>query len=232
MNAALIALLFAAAPEPQRFDPLDVASMEAMAKTLAPYVAQVIAENPPEKGQPRSFDQRDGFGVPIDDKRVAVLSFVVHGVKRARIIGPKGRAEAIVVLEDPARRVAILEAEKPLQQLGLKAPPIAPKESRKAEANVFALQSTEPEATVLAGEMLEDGATPELEGHPRSTLKLARGMPVFDDRARLIGYARAAAWDADPTLLVPPEMITAARTSTGAAAAPANRERTRPWWAK
>lgn len=230
----LLASVIATAPPPQqRFDPLKLEDLEALGPLLRARVAHVEVKITPEKGQPNLIDARDGFGVPLDDRLVVVMSLIIQGEKHARISGPKGSARAKVLLEDPERRVAILEAERPLASLGLFAPPLAPVESRKAEAPVFALMSTEPEGGVVSGEVLADGTEQELEGHPRISLKLRFGMPVFDDRARLVGYSRAVAWDTDQFLIVPPEMITAARTATASAAkAPHPQEQTRPWWGK
>ena len=80
--------------------------------------------------------------------------------------------------------------------------------------NVFALVSTDEHAGVVHGVVTHTGAMAEYEGHPRVDLKLAGGMPVFDERARLIGYSRVVAWDVDRFMLVPYEKIVSARTST------------------
>ena len=82
---------------------------------------------------------------------------------------------------------------------------------------------------MLVGTVTDDGSAPELEGHVRTTLRLSAGMPVFDESARLLGYARTAVWDHEKTLLVTPAQVEAARTATRAVAkSPA--PQAPPWW--
>ena len=56
-------------------------------------------------------------------------------------------------------------------------------------------------------------------------------MPVFDARARFIGYSRTVAWDRDLQMLVPPDKISAARTATRSEGDP-KPVKPSPWWGR
>lgn len=218
--------------KPRRYDVMSLTDVEALGSVLARRVAVIEPELHAAKG-PLAPDRQDGFGAVIGPHRLVTLSFVVAGTMRARVRGPKGALDAVVVSIDAEHRVAILETTQPLAQIGLEPAPLAPKKTIKEDQPIFALMATEGERSVLSGLILHDGQEPEYEGHPRISLKLTQGAPVFDNRARLVGYARAVAWDHDPYLIVPAEMITAARTATTSDRPPgAPPEQTRPWWAK
>ncbi|MCK6548071.1 S1C family serine protease [Myxococcota bacterium] len=221
--------------KPRTFDSTQLEHLEAMVPVLRARVAELHAELVPDPNSPLEEPIREGYGVVLAPRLVATLSFSVTGAKRVLIHGPSGRPiVGKVVLDDVERRVAIVEAERPLSEAGLVVAELAPRADRKVDGEVFALVSTGLEATVLQGTFLTLGDEPEHEGHPRVDLKLTLGMPVFDARARFVGYSRAVAWDKDPLMLVTPEMIASARTATGAADRakahpPAPKK---PWWAR
>jgi hypothetical protein len=232
--AALVALLAigAAPPKPRVFHPSSMHDLEDLVPVLRSHVAYVEAEV--DKHADLEESAHDGFGAVLDARHVVTLSFNVENARRVHVSGPAGPPLAAhIVLDDMERRVAILETEAPLSSIGLSPVTMAPREDRKLDADVFALTTTRPEATIVHGVLIYAGDDPEYGGHHRVDLKLNHGMPVFDDRARLVGYSRAVAWDKDALMLVTPELIAAARTSTGASG-PADRKPAskKPWWSK
>jgi hypothetical protein len=228
--ASLIAARVSAASPGDRFDPLSLEDLHRMSAVLRRHVAHVKVRVSSEKGQPLQDDTRDGFGIVLAPHRLAVLSFVIQGAKEAKITGPKGSLRARVLFEDVERRVAFLEPESPFDTIGLFPAVIGPRLER--DDAVFAIVSTEGDPGVLSGVVTDDARMPEYEGHARVSLELRFGMPVFDDRARFVGYSRTVAWDGDRQMIVTPEVITAARTATTTAALPQAPSQTRPWWAK
>lgn len=238
MIVALLALLAAApSPGPRVYDPTHVDDLVALAEELKRHVAHVTVEATAPPGVLGYETERDGFAVVIGPKHLAVLHTIVERAKKIAIEGPSGRAVAgRIALYDPERRVAIVEAKEPLSLAGLSPARLTAKEDRTEDQDIFALVATTAEAGVITGALKQTGDEPEDEGHPRVTLELQNGMPVFDSEARLIGFARALAWDKDKQLLVPPEIIAAARTATGAAERDAldrkKLPRTPPWWGR
>lgn len=226
----------AAPAKPERiYKPAALADLQALVPVLRTHVAHLEVEVAPSSDDPLRETERDGYAVVLDPHRLAVLSFTVENAKRIMISGPGDkRIPGLVVLSDVERRVAIIESKIALSQAGLVPAPIAPLASRRIEDDVFALVFSGQEATVMHGVFVYVGDDPEYGGHHRVDLKLARGMPVFDSRARFVGYARAVAWDKDPLMIVTPEMIQAARTATGAAArdSASPKKSARPWWSK
>lgn len=220
------------AQEVKVYDHLDLAAMAALGAVLARHVAYVqvdVARGPDEIGMDAT---RDGFGVPVRSHQIALLSFIVDKAERVRVSGPTGEPiEAQVVLHDPERRVAIIETKRPLGAVGLEPPRWALKADLAEGQPVFAMLSTEGEPLAMSGWLLSPGDEHLFDGLPSANFTLRYGMPVFDNQARFVGYARAVFWDVQKNLLVTPEVITAARTST--AAAPSEPAKpTRPWWAK
>lgn len=221
-----------ASPAPVPFDPSRIDAMSRMADRLRTHVPYLEITMRPEPGQPLADETIDGFGVAWGPRRIVCLSFLAEGAAEIRVRGPRGTTRARAILRDVERRVAVLETAEPLASIGLVVPPLAPPTSRALDAEVFALVGTTLEAHVLVGHVLDVGDEAELEGHPRVSLKLMRGMPVFDDRARFVGYARAVAWDRDTAMIVTPEHIQAASTATTAARAPKKAAREEPWWVR
>jgi hypothetical protein len=243
--APLLALALLGAPPPPGplpeelartapYDPMSSADQEALARRLLLHVP-LLQVHLKETGAVEAENPRTGYGVVLAEGVVVALSFLLQDAASVTLVGPKGRGPARVALVDTPRRVAVLVPEVPLAQLGLY--PVAgevPATERALDMPVFALTATLDLSGVLQGVLTELGEQLELEGHPRSDLVLERGMPVFDARARLVGYARAVAWDRDRSMLVPPEKIKAARTATAAPPRPPPTQRTArpPWWAR
>lgn len=228
MIGVLALTLVAQAP----FDPARVDAMARMAERLRSHVVYLEVDLAAERHQPLAEASRDGFGAVWSERRVVCLSFVVADAARVRVRGPAGAAEGRVILSDVERRVALIETDVPLAKLGLRVPERAPDTSRQLDAPVFALVGTADDAHVVTGYVIDDGRQPELEGHPRVSLELKLGMPLFDDRARLVGYARRVSWDKDPAMIVTPVQVEAARSATTAAARPKPRTDERPWWVR
>lgn len=236
----LAVLLLPGAPpagkgEPRVFDAFQLEDQEKLARVLREHVAELEVEVPRRPDAPLEDDRRDGYGVVLEPRRLAVLSFIVEDALRVSVRGPTGRAlEGKVVLFDQERRVAIVETARPVSEVGLVPAAISPIEGRQVDLVVFALTNTGPEATVVQGVITHVGDEPEYEGHHRVDLELNLGMPVFDDRARFVGYARQVAWDRDKRMLITPEQIRAARTATGAKdrAGARGSQATRPWWGR
>ncbi|MCA9553240.1 MAG: hypothetical protein KC933_24605 [Myxococcales bacterium] len=215
------------------YDPLDASDQEAMAKRLLLHVPmlQVAVK---DTGAVLGENPRTGYGVVLAEDRIIALSFLVQDASAVTLVGPKGHGPAKVAVVDHERRVAVLVPEVPLASLGLyPVKGVVPKRERVVDMSVFALVSTLELAGVAQGVLTDTGDQEELEGHPRVDLTLERGMPVFDARARFLGYARAVAWDRDRRMLVPPEQIKAARTATAAPPRPPTQKTpSRPWWAR
>lgn len=235
MTGPLIALALAlsAAPPPATkvYTPLVTGELDQLAQVLRRRVAYFeVKAKAPES--PLSPEPINGWGAPIDENLVVILAHVVKDATSVTVIGPTGRTSAEVVLIDLERRVAIVKTKRPVKAIGLEVVRPSPPAERKTDMNVFALVSTDEHAGVVHGVITHTGEMKEYEGHPRVDLRLAGGMPVFDDRARYIGFSRVVAWDADRYMIVPYEMIVSARTSTGAAASPAAQTPRRPWWGK
>ncbi len=221
-----------ASPAPSPFDPSRIDAMSRMAERLRTHVPYLEVTLRKEPGQPLAEETVDGFGIAWGPRRIVCLAHLVEGAAEIRVRGPRGTTTARAILRDLERRVAILETAEPLASIGLQVPPLAPASSHALDAQVFALVGTSLESHVLIGHVLDVGDQEELEGHPRVSLGLTRGMPVFDERARLVGYARAVAWDRDTAMIVTPEHIRAASTATTAARAPKKPTREEPWWVR
>lgn len=221
--------------EPQRsYDPLNAVDQEAMARRLLLHVALLEIEISDKDMTVWGENPRTGYGAVIAKDRIVCLSTLLQGASKITIVGPKGRQSATVLLKDDKRRVAILKPEGDLQQSGLY-PTMGsvPLAERKVDMTAFALVSTLDLAGVSQGVLTHRGVLREYQGHPRIDLKLIRGMPVFDRRARLLGYSRVVAWDVDRYMLISPEQIQSARTSTAAPQRPTRqRNDKRPWWGK
>jgi len=239
LGLALCASLIVGAAPPalesnRVYDPMSTADQEAMAKRLLLHVPSLEIEVDDAHSTVWAENPRTGYGVVLSPRRVVCLSHLVQGATHVTIVGPKGRGPAQVVLLDHERRVAILEPKVALHSLGLL--PVAgvvAKPERSVDMPVFALVSTLDLSGVSQGVLTHLGTLQEYQGFPRIDLKLTRGMPVFDQRARLLGYSRVVAWDTDRFMIIPQEMIQAARTSSAARAQPAPpKKESRPWWAK
>ena len=220
----------AGAPGERIYEVTSTGDRAELAKFLRRYVAHITAEVAREDSV-LSEPARTGYAVPWTDHLLAVLCFTVEDAKRIRVQGPDGSLFAKIILYDAERRVALLETTDPLSKIGLVPVSRVKTSELKVEQPVFALVSTLEEAGVVDGVITDLGEEPELEGHPRTDLLLTHGMPVFDDRARFIGYARAVAWDRDRQMLVPPDKISAAQAATHARDAKKTSSE-RPWWGR
>lgn len=212
---ALLGLPRHASAQPERpLDPSDHQDRERMATILLRRVAHVVAKPRPRKTDAFRHERRDGFGVAVGPRRVVCLSFIVERAESVTVRGPNGqKAGAKVILYDVERRVAVLEPDRDVAALGLEVVTPARAPERSLDQPLFALSAT-VEPFLLDGVLTDVGAADELEGLLMSDLKLAGGMPVFDDRARFVGYSRAVEWDQNRLLLISPEVIEAARTAT------------------
>jgi hypothetical protein len=210
----------------RRYDPLKLGDLEAMAEILRRHVA--LVETPAGAG-PITREGQEGLAVAIGPRRLASHSALFEGTTRAKVTGPGGSLEAVLVRLDPERRFAWIETAEPIEKIGLYPALAAPRRSAAPDQAVFALPDLAPRAGLLTGVVTHDGSDDWLEGHPRITLKLSGGTPVFDDRARLLGIARQMRADVDPLLVVPLWTITA-RTAT--TSDPPGPDQTRPWWAR
>lgn len=235
MIAALVPVLLVLAAPPRTYSSNDTQDLEDIIRTLKTHVAYVTAELKAADSGPLEAEERDAFGVVIDANTIAIHALLIADAQKITVLGNNGKTtDAKVVLNDPERRVALLQTRRPLAELGFKAAKISPKSSRKLDDEVFALTTTNLEAAVLHGVFVYVDDEPEYGGHSRIDLKLERGAPVFDNQLRLVGFARAVSWDKDRQMLVTPEMINEARTATGAAARkPAPKDpNAKPWWSR
>jgi hypothetical protein len=233
--SALAALLvslglgLAAQDRPAVYHPSDVRQMQVLASVLKRRVAYFELKLRMQKKGELLDPTRDGYGAVLSAHRIVAPSFLFEDVETITVVGPRGRTTGKVVLSAPELRIALIDTVTSLEKIGLEASAPAPAESRALDKFAFALVSTTPDGDVLVGTVTDDGSAPELEGHVRTTLRLSAGMPVFDESARLLGYARTAVWDHEKTLLVTPAQIEAARTATRAVGKPAAPPAP-PWW--
>ncbi|MBI4820080.1 MAG: trypsin-like peptidase domain-containing protein [Deltaproteobacteria bacterium] len=191
-------------------DSMDVESISKLTSRLRPHVATLEVAR---KGAAfAAEDDLTGYGVVIGDRLVAAQCFLVRGAESIRITGTKERRlDAQVVRFDLERRVALLETKQDLSTIGLRPAKIAPRASRIEEMPVYALTDTGDEPGVLSGMVSDEGDLDEYAGNTRTTLELKGGMPVFDGRARFVGYARFVSWDVDRFMLVPAPVVVAVR---------------------
>ncbi len=221
--------------EPERiYDPLNTVDQEAMARRLLLHVALLEIQINDSSMTVWGENPRTGYGAVIAKDRIVCLSTLLEGASKITIVGPKGRQSAKILMKDEQRRVAILAPDGSLDASGLyPVTAMVPLGQRKVDMTAFALVSTLELAGVSQGVLTHRGVLREYQGHPRIDLKLTRGMPVFDRRARLLGYSRVVAWDTDRYMLISPEQIRSARTSTAAHPPPAQQKNDkRPWWGK
>jgi hypothetical protein len=235
-KAALFVFLLAlsASPEARVYKPTSMKDLEDLAVVLRRHVASLEVEVKPQPNELADLE-RQGYAVALDGHHLAVLCFTVENAKRVLVEGPSGRRiEAKVTVYDGERRVAILETKAPIQDAGLSPATIAAKSTRNEGDDVFALVHPGEDTSIVHGVFIYVGDDPEYGGHHRIDMKLTHGMPVFDNLARFVGYARAVAWDKDPLMLITPEMIEAARTSTASASKSSASKSSgeRPWWSK
>ena len=204
---------------PKIYSPWRLEDLEALAEVLKKHVALVeIEPTIPHDIETLDEPTRQGYGVVIGPRRIAMLSFLAEGARTIRVSGPRGRPlEAQLLVYDIERRVAVLETRAPLKRAGLEPAPFAPRQDRQIDQSIFALVSTLPQSGVLHGTLTDLGEVEELDGIPHIDLRLVRGMPVFDERARLVGFSRTVAWDLDPFMIVPAEKILSAESATAAA---------------
>lgn len=224
-----LTLGLAAEERPAVYHPSDVRQMQVLATVLKRRVAYFELKLRMQKKGELLDPSRDGYGAVISAHRIVAPSFLFEDVESITVVGPRGRTPGKLVLSSADLRVALIDTEAPLEKIGLEPSAPAPPESRALDKFAFALVSTTPDGDVLVGTVTDDGSAPELEGHVRTTLRLSAGMPVFDESARLLGYARTAVWDHEKTLLVTPAHVEAARTATRTVAKP-SAPHTPPWW--
>lgn len=232
LAAALLAATASAEPEVPvgGFSAINTTHQHRMAAAMRARVARV--ESQPERKPDDAFAPtlQSCFAVPLGPRRVVALSLLAPAAE-VRIIGPGGALRARAVLRDDVRRVAIFEAEAPLSTIGLLVPPPLPASARKRGMDVFSLTDTGPGAATIAASLLDVPELEEYEGHPRISVKLHAGMPVFDNRLRWLGYSRVVAWDVDRFMIIPPEKVDAA-IAAASAPPPRPKKPARPWWAK
>ena len=229
---ALSALIAAgpAAPTEKRYSSLSTEDLNELALVLRQRVATIELDIKPQPGL--LVDPiRIVFGIVIDDKTIATVAQLCTDAAKAQVQGPKGSLPARVALLDLERRVALLRTDGSLQSIGLRASTPLTKSERQLDAEVFALTNTGEGAGVMDGVIMQVGELPEYEGHPRTSLSLTFGMPVFDAYTRWVGFARTVAWDKDTQMLVPPDKVRLARSSTVTRVAVPEKPK-RPWWAR
>jgi hypothetical protein len=217
--ALCLAWCLAVAPPPPKarvYDSTQLSDMLELGRAVRRSVAYLRIEVAPDKDL---IDDpvRDGYAIVLEPDLLATVSFVVERAKSIAVVGAKDaslRAEVLAV--DPERRIALLRTKAPLSTIGLVPAVPSPKAERKVDDAVFALVSPSDDVALVSGSLLDPGETPEYGEHPRASLKLGHGSPVFDDRGRFLGLSRTAAWDADRQLLISPEMIAAARAARSA----------------
>ena len=217
----------------KRYSALSTNDLDALATILRARVATIEVDVKPQKDL-LTDPMRIVFGVAIDAHTVATVAQLLSDARSVKVRGPSGSDSGRIELLDLERRVALVRTERPLSSLGLKVSSPLPRKSRKPDDEVFALVNTDPGAGVVHGVITETGEELECEGHPRTTLSLSFGMPVFDASVRWVGVARTVAWDRDRQMLIPPDKVKVARSSTGrdAPAGPAAEKPKRPWWAR
>ena len=218
--------------KPRIYSVLDSQDLSDAAKVLRRRVAYVDAKHPIPEGQPLLGGQMDGWSVVTDTHEIICQALLVAGAEDIWIQGPKGRTKATITVLNRRLRWARLRTQRPIHELGLEPAPPSPAGERKVGMHVFALVSTRPGSGVITGVLTEEGVAEHLEGHPRTDLKLVRGMPVFDEQMRWLGVTRASAWDADPFLIIPPEMTRQSPPPPRQSPPPPPKERERPWWAR
>lgn len=205
---AAIGLALAAQADGRIYDYLKLKDMEALGLRLRSQIAHVKVTVKRASSDPLSAEERDGFAIILDEHHLAVLCFIVKDAARVEVAGPRGKTTFASVLHyDVVQRVAILETSGSLAKLGLFPAPRAPSKGLVVEQPVYALTGTEGDPQILQGWLKHNGKEEGLEGHPRISLKLTHGMPVFDAKARVIGYSRHVAWDRDRFMLVPWDKI-------------------------
>lgn len=234
---ALLTLALAAPPalEPGRvYDPVSTQDQEDLAARLRLHVPLVEAKLPDTPDTLTQENPRTGYAAVLSQARVVCLSFLVKDAEAVTLVGPKGKVPAEVLFVDHEARVAMLRPKAPLKSAGLY--PVTgwvPPNEREVDMWLFALVSTLDLAGVTQGVLTHNAELREYGGFLRTDLKLERGMPVFDRRARLVGFSRVVAWDQDRFMIVPPEKVRSAKTSTAASARPLRpKKKPRPWWSK
>lgn len=231
----LLAVLVAATPLPRPLSPVNANDLDRAALLLRQHVAYLRARTPVSESQPLLAGEVDGWGVVTGAHEITCQSFLVEGATEIRVEGPTGVIEATVRDVNTALRVAHLDLRDSAASVGLQVATPSPTEAREPGMDVFALVSTRPRAGVVTGALTHLGEEAWLEGNLRSSLELARGMPVFDGRLRWLGISRTVAWDRDRAMLVPPELTLSGATRTATAAAvppPPGEAPERPWWAQ
>jgi len=226
----LLLVVLGATPRP--YDPAQIGRMNELAVALRSHVAALDVGIAKEKDQPLLEEAREGYAVVWGPTTLACLSFLVEDATTIDVVGPRGKLAAKVTLYDVERRVALLETQKPLATIGLVPAEKAPAASRGRDEILFALVGTNVEDNVISGVIVDDGSAAELEKHPRISLQLALGMPVFDPLVRFVGYARAVSWDKDRGMIVTADHVLAAKTATTAALPARPAASPRPWWAR
>lgn len=216
----------------QTTDPLNANDLEALAQRLRARVAEIHVHVEVPEDLPLLNEEEIVYGVILDEHAVACVAQLLDRARALWVDGPGGRLLATKRLEDRDRRVAILQTDAPLTSIGLEASPPLEPTAREADQPVFALIATTPGSTALTGVITDPGVQLHHEGHPTTTLKLTRGMPVFDAELRWVGLSRTLAWDPNDALLIPPELLKAAQAAASKPPPTPDDEDQRPWWAK
>jgi hypothetical protein len=226
----LLAVLLGPLLVAQTVDPLSADDLDALADRLRARVAEIHVDVQVPDDLPLLNDEEIVYGVAIDERHVLCVAQLLDRARAIWVHGPTGRTRAKLVLDDRERRIAILETGRPVSAVGLEPSAPLPRDAREQDQPVFALIATTGDGTALSGVITDPGYQIQNEGHPTTTLKLTRGMPVFDVELRWVGLSRTLAWDPNDALLIPPELVEAARDA--AAPKPEPKAPERPWWAK
>lgn len=236
LGSALLGLWLLGSPSAEAavpkggYHPLQPAHMTEMRRELRSRVALLAVPEKPIPGLVQLSPDTYAFALPLDARRLATVPQLADA-ETVKVIGPKGETRARRRLVDLDRRVAIFEAETPLDAIGLQVSRPSPKAGLKVGQDVFALASLEPEAGIQSAVMTRLAEVPEDEGCFESELKLGGAMPIFDAYLGVIGYARSVAWDTNKGLIVPLSKIDEAVAEAQKPPAPPKKP-ARPWWAK
>ena len=211
MTPVTLSLLALLGGQLKTYSPLNTSDLEALAIQLKRHVAMVNVTVHKSEKQPLLDSERSAYAAVVGEDLVVTLPFILDRAKTITIKGPSGQVRGSPILVDVLRRVALIRTHTPVSKAGLSPVGIAPK--IETGEDCFALVSIEPQAGVVHSSVTHTGEELGLQGHPRTGLKLTAAMPVFDAQARLMGYARAVAWDKDQAMLVPWSKVEAARSA-------------------
>jgi hypothetical protein len=194
------------------FDPDKPADMKILGEKLRTHIAHVIISIHSE-ADPDALD-RDGFGIVLGDHRVAMNTYLLEDVKGVKIEGPRSKPlPAKIIVFDKKHRVAILETQSRLSNIGLVPAKISPSKRWLPGMPVFALERTTGEPVVISGVLTDYSKTGRKQHRPRINWVLSHGRPVFDPVGDFVGYAYETRFDHKAGILVSYDQIKAAESS-------------------